>query len=354
MQRTIVDYLHAAVNSGGSDLHLTVGLPPAVRVNGEIIPLEVDPLTEDSLYEMLIGVLTDTQRAKLEESLDLDFALNIDNVGRFRGNAHYSRGAVEATFRHIQEKIPSLDELGHDRMVKQLCGMKDGLVLVTGVTGSGKSSSLAAMVNYIAKCSRKVIISVEDPVEFVFSHGTSIIKQREVGPDTHDFSSALKYALRQDPDVIMVSEMRDLETIQAAITAAETGHLVLGTLHTIDAPRTLDRLIDVFPHNQQSQIVAQLANCLKAVVSQRLIKAAEPNKRVLAEEIMLVNHSIRNCIRERKFEQIDGLMEIGRKEGMFTIDHHLCELLKAGRITPEEAYLNSRDTTVLDDFMNHG
>ena len=351
MQRTIVDYLSAVVSAGGSDLHLSVGMPPAVRVNGDIIPLQAEILDEESLYNMLLGVLTDSQRAKLEETLELDFALAIDGVGRFRGNAHFIRGAAEATFRHILEDIPNFESLGHEPAVQQICHMKDGLVLVTGITGSGKSSSLAAMIDYIARTHRKVIISIEDPVEFVFSHSTSFIKQREVGTDTHAFSAALKHALRQDPDVIMVSELRDMETIQAAITAAETGHLVLGTLHTIDAPRTLDRLIDVFPSNQQSQIVAQLANCLRAVISQRLVKAAEPGKRVLAEEIMLVNHSIRNCIRDLKFEQIDGLIEIGRQEGMFTIDHHLCELIKRGKITVEEAYLNSRDTTVIDTYM---
>ncbi len=351
MERTIVDYLHALVRADGSDLHLSVGMPPSLRVLGELCPLKADALREEDLLSLVMSVLTDSQRAKLEENFELDFALNIDGVGRFRGNAHYIRGAVEATFRHIQDVVPSLDELGHKQILKKLCQIQDGLVLVTGVTGSGKSSTLAAMVNLISQQRKGVIITVEDPIEFVFTHGHSLVKQREVGADTRSFGAALKYALRQDPDVIMVSELRDMETIQAAITAAETGHFVLGTLHTIDAPRTLDRLIDVFPSGQQSQIIAQLANCLRAVVSQRLIKTDKGKKRVLAEEVMLVSHPIRNCIRERKFEQIDGLIEIGGKDGMFTIDHHLVELLKKNKITVDEAYHNSRDNTVIDSFL---
>lgn len=351
MERTIVDYLHALVSADGSDLHLSVGMPPSLRVSGELLPLQADPLTEDTLYSLLMSVLTDAQRAKLEESFELDFALNIDNVGRFRGNAHYIRGAVEATFRHILSVIPTIEELGHKRIVKQICQINDGLVLVTGVTGSGKSSTLAAMINLISQQKKGVIITVEDPVEFVFTHNNSAVKQREVGTDTHSFAAAMKHALRQDPDVIMVSELRDVETIQAAVTAAETGHLVFGTLHTIDAPRSLDRLIDVFPPRQQGQIIAQLANCLRAVISQRLIRTEKSDKRVLVEEVMMVNHPIRNCIRERKLEQIDGLIEIGAKDGMFTIDHHLCELIRDGKITVDEAYNTSRDSTVIDNYL---
>jgi len=340
MDRSIIDYLHALVRAKGSDLHLSVGIPPSLRVTGEVVPLKTDALTKESLYGLLMGILTDSQRAKLEQNKELDFALHIDNVGRFRGNAHYTRGAVEASFRYILDVIPSIDDLGHEKVIKKLCGMNDGLVLVTGVTGSGKSSSLAAMISHISQNRKGVIITVEDPIEYVFTHGNSVVKQREVGEDTHSFADALKYALRQDPDVIMVSELRDMETIQAAITAAETGH------------RTLDRIIDVFPSGQQSQIIGQLANCLRAVVSQKLIKTEKSKDRVLAEEVMIVNHSIRNCIRDRKFEQIDGLLEIGRKEGMFTIDHHLCELLKKDKITVEEAYSVSRDNTVLDTYLS--
>lgn len=351
MERTIVDYLHALVKTDGSDLHLSVGIPPAIRVSGELHHLQADILTPESLYQLLMSVLTDSQRAKLEENCELDFALNIDNVGRFRGNAHYIRGSVEATFRHILSDIPTLDQLGHKRIITQLCQVKDGLILITGVTGSGKSSTLAAMISLISQQTRGVIITIEDPIEYVFPHALCAVKQREVGTDTHSYAAAMKYALRQDPDVIMVSELRDMETIQAAITAAETGHLVFGTLHTIDAPRSLDRLIDVFPPNQQGQIIAQLANCLRAVVSQRLVKTVKSNRRVLVEEVMIVNHSIRTCIRDRKLEQIDGLIEIGAKDGMFTIDHHLCELLRKDLISVDEAYEESRDTTVIDNYL---
>lgn len=351
MERTIVDFLHATIRAKGSDLHLSVDLPPSVRVDGEVKRMEFDKLTKETVSDLVMSVLNDTQRAKLEENLELDFALNIDKVGRFRGNIHYNRGSMEAVFRHIQEEIPELESLGHKHAVEKLCHLKEGLVLVTGITGSGKSSTLASMMKRISETRRGVLITVEDPIEFILEHGDSVVKQREVGLDTHSFGNALKYALRQDPDVIMVSELRDIETIQAAVTAAETGHLVLGTLHTMDAPKSLDRLIDAFPANQQSQVVAQLANCLKAVVSQKLIKPKKGKGRVLVEELMLMNHSIRTCLRERKFEQIQGLMEIAQHEGMFTIDHHLVELLKKDLISVDVAYNACRDETLLNKYI---
>jgi len=348
---TIVDFLRSMVQAGGSDLHLSVGVPPSVRLHGEIVHLKADVLEEETAYKLVMSLLSDAQRAKLEETLELDFAVKIDNVGRFRGNAHYNRGAVEATFRHIPQNIPDLSQLGHDPIVERLCDMKEGMILVTGITGSGKSSTLAAMVKRISERRRDVIISVEDPIEFVFEHAQSLIKQREVGQDTHNFANALKHVLRQDPDVILVSELRDIETIQAAVTAAETGHLVISTLHTIDAPRTLDRLIDAFPPAQQNQVIAQLANCLRAVISQRLLPEKYGNGRVLAEEVMLMNYSIKNCLRDKKFEQIEGLIEIGRKEGMFTIDHHLVHLVQQDRISIEEAFASCRDDTLLKAYV---
>lgn len=351
MDRTIVDFLHATIRARGSDLHLSVGLPPSVRVDGEIKRMQFNNLTDEDVDELVMSVLSDSQRAKLEENLELDFALGIDSVGRFRGNVHYNRGAMEAVFRHIQDEIPELEDLGHKRAIEKLCHLKEGLVLVTGITGSGKSSTLASMMKRIAESRKGVLITVEDPIEFILEHGSSVVKQREVGIDTHSFANALKHALRQDPDVIMVSELRDLETIQAAVTAAETGHLVLGTLHTIDAPKTLDRMIDAFPADQQSQIIAQLANCLKAVVSQKLLKKKSGKGRVLAEELMLMNQSIRTCLRERKFEQIQGLIEIAQKEGMFTIDHHLVELMKADKISVDVAYNACRDETLLNKYI---
>ncbi|MDG1356913.1 MAG: PilT/PilU family type 4a pilus ATPase [Akkermansiaceae bacterium] len=351
---TIVDFLRAMVKEGASDLHISVGIAPSVRLDGEIVQLKAEPLDEEAAYKLVMSLLNDSQRATLEETRELDFAVKVDNVGRFRGNAHYNQGAVEATYRHIPQHIPNLAQLGHEPTVEHLCDMKDGLILVTGITGSGKSSTLAAMVKRIAERRREVIISVEDPIEFVFEHSQSLIKQREVGQDTLSFAAALKHVLRQDPGVILVSELRDIETIQAAVTAAETGHLVISTLHTLDAPRSLDRLIDVFPPAQQSQIIAQLANCLRAVVSQRLIPEKYGNGRVLAEEVMLMNYSIKNCLRDKKFEQIQGLIEIGLKEGMFTIDHHLVQLLEQDRISIEEAFANCRDDTLLKAYVkNH-
>jgi len=350
MSHTVVDYLRSAVQLGGSDLHLSVGVAPSVRIHGDIVQLDAPPLDEDSSYKFVMSILNDGQRARLEENLELDFAVKVDGVGRFRGNAHFNRGALEAVFRHITEKIPDLDDLGHEPVIKEICKLKDGLVLVTGITGSGKSSTMAAMIKLIAASRRDMIISIEDPIEFVFDHSNSLVKQREVGQDTHSFANALKSVLRQDPDVILISELRDLETISAALTAAETGHLVISTLHTLDAPKTLDRLIDAFPPNQQSQVIAQLANCLKALISQRLLKKVGGG-RVLAEEVMLMNRSIRNCLREQKFEQIEGLIEIGAQEGMFTIDAHLIALIKRGLITVEDAYRESRDHTLLNAYV---
>ena len=350
MSHSAVDYLKAAVKLGASDLHLTVGAAPSVRVDGEIVQLEAEKLDSDTSYKLVMSLLNDSQKARLEENLELDFAVKIEGVGRFRGNAHYNRGALEAVYRFINDVIPNLNSLGHAPIVDQICGIKDGLVLVTGITGSGKSSTMAAMVNRIAETRRSMIISIEDPIEFIFEHSHSLIKQREIGQDTHSFPNALKSILRQDPDVIVISELRDLETIQAAITAAETGHLVISTLHTIDAPKTLDRIIDAFPPNQQSQVVAQLANCLKGVISQRLLKKVGGG-RVLAEEVMMMNRSIRNCLREKKFEQIEGLIEIGSSEGMFTIDAHLLSLVKQGLITVEDAYKESRDETLLNAYV---
>ncbi|MEM7387801.1 MAG: PilT/PilU family type 4a pilus ATPase, partial [Verrucomicrobiota bacterium] len=258
-----------------------------------------------------------------------------------RGNAHYIKGTVQACFRLISEEVPALESLGHRPTVEGLCHLRNGLVLVTGVTGSGKSTTLAAMVERISSSRSGVILSIEDPIEYVFKHGQCIVKQREVGIDTHSFSEALKFALRQDPDVILVSEMRDLETIRTAITAAETGHLVLSTLHTADAPKTLDRLIDVFPAEQQPQIVTQLANALQAVVSQRLLPNQSGEGRVLASEVMMINHAVRACIRQGKFEQIPGLLQIGGRDGMHTFDESLAELYNHGRISREVAVENA-------------
>ena len=347
----VIDWLRAVKEQDGSDLHLTVDKPPLIRINGELCELDIPALTADETREIIIGLLTERQRAELEKYLELDFALNVDNIGRFRGNAHYIRGTLQAAFRLIAEQVPTMIELGHRLFLQTLCEEREGLILVTGVTGSGKSTTLASMVEYISRRRSGVIISIEDPIEYIFEHSRSIVKQRELGTDTHSFSTALRQALRQDPDVILVSELRDLETLQTAVTAAETGHLVISTLHTIDAAKSLDRMIDVFPADQQPQIIAQLANALKGVVSQRLLPAKNGEGRVLASEIMVMNHAVRAVLRSRKFEQIPGLMQIGTNEGMHTLDESLSDLVLENKITMEEALTHARDSHTLESRL---
>jgi twitching motility protein PilT len=343
--RDITDYLREAIERGGSDLHLAANAPPAARVNGTIVALEEFELSADECKELIMGTLSESQRAKLEEEWELDYALSASAIGRFRGNVHFTSGHMEATYRHIPPEIPVLDQLGHLPIVDQLCGLRRGLVLVTGVTGAGKTTTLAAMIRRIGESRAGVIITIEDPIEFVFPHLACIIKQREVGQDTKSFHRALRQALRQDPDVIVVSELRDLESIKIALTAAETGHLVLATLHTVDAPQSIDRLVDVFPPDQQQQINAQLSNVLEAIVSQRLLPTADGQGRVVATEVLRMNYALRACVRDRKLEQVVGLMEVGRKEGMHTIDDHLDHLLAQHLITREEALHQCRDHT---------
>jgi twitching motility protein PilT len=275
--------------------------------------------------------------------MELDFGLQVEGLGRFRGNAHFSRGALEATFRLIPEGIPSLMELGHRPSIMKLCELSQGLVLVTGMTGSGKTTTLASIIRRISEERESVIITVEDPIEFYFRSNRSIIKQRELGSDTKSFAEALRHVLRQDPDVIMVGEMRDRETVRAALTAAETGHLVLATLHTNDAPQALDRIVDYFPGDEQEQVLGQLASCLAGVLAQRLIPSEDGARRVLASEFLANNSAVAACIRERRLEQIVGLMEIGRKDGMHTIDDMLEELYLTNQISKEESVAGARD-----------
>lgn len=341
--KNVIDYLRMSVELGGSDLHLSSGAPPATRVDGVLKPLEDFCMDDEVTKALIMDTLTESQRAELEKEWELDYAIQVGNVGRFRGNVHYVRGHIEASFRYIPTEIPDLAELGHYPVIEQLCQLRRGLILLTGITGSGKTTSLASMVKRISETRSGVIITIEDPVEFIYPHLSCLVKQREIGTDTKSFPKALRQSLRQDPDVIVVSELRDLETIRIALTAAETGHLVIATLHTVDAPQSIDRLVDVFPPDQQQQIVAQLANVLEAVVSQRLIMRADGQGRVLASEVLRMNHGLRTCIRERKIEQVVGLMEIGQGAGMHTIDESLAQLLHHHQITNEEAVFNCRD-----------
>ncbi len=339
----LIALLRETIERGASDLHIVADTPPIVRVDGAIGALTDLPLSADTTREVILGVLTESQRSRLEDEWELDFALAIDDVGRFRGNAHYNRGALEAAFRHIPETIPTLAELGHRPNVSRATEFESGLVLVTGITGSGKSTTQAAILKQISESRPSMIITVEDPIEFIFQNSTSVIKQREVGHDTHSFADALKHVLRQDPDVILVGEMRDLETIRAAITAAETGHLVLATLHTIDAPKAIDRIVDAFPAAQQPQIISQLAGCLKMIISQRLLPHESGSGRVLASEVLTANTAVRACIRDGRYEQLVGLIEIGTREGMHTIDESLSELYQNRQISKEQALALARD-----------
>jgi twitching motility protein PilT len=348
MSRDITEYLREAVSRGGSDLHLSAWAPACVRISGAIMPLEETPLDPETVRNLILDTLTDAQRSSLEQDWELDYALQVDGVGRFRGNVHIARGNIEAAFRFISQDIPELESLGHHQIVRDFCNIRSGLILITGITGSGKTTTLASMVKRISDTRSGVIITLEDPVEFVFQHSSSLVKQREVGGDTRSFPRALRQALRQDPDVIVVSEMRDLDTIRIALTAAETGHLVLATLHTPDAPQTIDRLVDVFPSDQQPQIIAQLSSSLQGIVCQRLLMRADAHGRVLATEVMVPGHGIRNCIRERKLEQIVGLMEIGQRDGNHTIDESIAGLLEAGMITRDEAIFHCRERKVFE------
>lgn len=339
----LIEYLAMLTERGGSDLHLSAGAPPSGRIHGVLQALTDEILDSNDTRELVLGVLKETQRAKLEHEWELDFAIQVDNLGRFRGNACYVLGRVEANFRYVPDTIPELRELGHGETVDSLCYLRDGLVLITGMTGSGKTTTLCSLTQRIARERSSNIICIEDPIEFIFEHSNSLIRQRQVGADTHSFAQALKSALRQDADIIVVSELRDLETMRTAITAAETGHLVISTLHTTDATATMTRIFDAFPAEQQDYVAAQLANSLKAVVCQHLLPRADAEGRVLATEILTMNHAMARCIRDRCFSMMPGLIQVGAKEGMHTIDDSLLHLLVNDHILLDDALAHCRD-----------
>lgn len=339
----LIEYLSMVTERGGSDLHLSAGAPPTARIHGVLQPLTDEVFDSNDTREMILAVLKETQRAKLEHEWELDFAIQVENLGRFRGNACYVLGRIEANFRYVPDTIPELRELGHGETVENLCKQREGLILVTGVTGSGKTTTLCSMTQRIARERSANIVSIEDPIEFVFAHSNSLIRQRQVGADTMSFAQALKSSLRQDADVIVVSELRDLETMRTAITAAETGHLVISTLHTTEATATMTRIFDAFPEEQQDYVAAQLANCLRAVVCQHLIKRADAEGRVLATEILTMNPGMARCIRDRRFSMMPGLMQIGAKDGMHTIDDSLLYLLVNDYILLDDAVAHCRD-----------
>lgn len=336
---------------GASDLLITAGVAPTLRIHGELVQTEHPPLTPEQTKRMIYGLLNERQRLQFEEDKELDFSLGLGSDHRFRVNVYYQKGCVAAAFRPIPSEIPRLKDLGLPPIVYDLALMAQGLVLVTGPTGHGKSTTLASMIDLINMNKRYHIISVEDPIEYVHHHKNSIIEQREVGGDTHRFKNALKYVLRQDPDVILVGEMRDWETIASALTAAETGHLVLATLHTNDAVQTIDRIIDVFPEHQQQQVRVQLSLALVSIVSQRLIPRTSGEGRVLAAEVLRNNHATSNLIREGKTYQLYSTLETGTKEGMMTMDSSLIKLYRRGLITAENAQMHMRNPNALLEAM---
>lgn len=329
------------LENDASDLHIAVGKPPMFRVDGTLVEADMPVLSAADTKQMVYGILTDFQKQRFEENKELDFSLSIPKVSRYRVNAHYQRNSVACAFRLIPSKVKNFDELNLPaRTLERLSRRPNGLILVTGPTGMGKSTTLAAMVDLINSERECHIITIEDPIEYLHSHKKALVEQREIGEDTQSFSSALKYVLRQDPDVIMVGEMRDIETIASALTAAETGHLVLSTLHTVDAAQTVDRCIDVFPSHQQEQVRIQVAGVLEGILCQRLLPSALGRGREVSVEVLVGTDAIRNLIREEKTHQIPGMLEAGGAHGMQTMDRALMELYKKRRITRETLMLN--------------
>ncbi|NMF86419.1 type IV pilus twitching motility protein PilT [Nodosilinea sp. P-1105] len=341
MELMIEDLMEEVIERGGSDLHLSAGLPPYIRISGKLTPTEHEPMTPESCQRLIFSMLNNTQRKQLEQTWELDCSYGVKGLARFRVNVYKDRGTYAACLRALSSKIPSLEVLGLPNIVRELSEKPRGLVLVTGPTGSGKSTTLASMINNINLTRPEHILTVEDPVEFVYEPIKSLIHQRQVGEDTKSFANALRAALREDPDVILVGEMRDLETISLAISAAETGHLVFGTLHTSSAAQTVDRMVDVFPPEQQQQIRVQLSGSLVAVLSQTLVPKANPKPgefgRVMAQEIMVVTPAIANLIREGKTAQIYGAIQTGGKLAMQTLEKTLADLYKSGAISFEAA-----------------
>jgi twitching motility protein PilT len=340
------DLLFLMVDKKASDLHLTPGVPPVLRIDGELTPTQYDKLTSDLCQRLIYSLLTDAQKEKFEASNELDLSFGIKGVGRIRMNVFRQRGSIAAALRSIPSKIPNFDELGLPPVAYELMKLNKGLVLVTGPTGCGKSTTLASMIDYLNDHRYQHIITIEDPIEYVHLHKKCMVNQREVATDTSSFSNALKYVLREDPDIILVGEMRDLETMQSALTIAETGHLVLATLHTTDAASAINRVIDIFQPHQQPQVRSQLSFTLQAVFSQQLLPHVSGTGRVLVCEVLIVTPAIRNLIREMKTEQIYISMQTGSKFGMQTMNHSLAELYMRRQITYQEAL--SRTTDVED------
>jgi twitching motility protein PilT len=355
-QISLSELLHRLSELGGSDLHVTTGTPPLARVHGEIRPLEgYRPLNSSETKQLAYSVLTDAQKHRFEENLELDFSFGVKGLSRFRANIFNQRGAVGAVFRAIPYEIKSFEELGLPAVVQELCKKPRGLVLVTGPTGSGKSTTLAAVIDKINRERHEHILTIEDPIEFLHNHKNCIVNQREVNADTKGFAQALRTALRQDPDVVLVGEMRDLETIESALRIAETGHLTFATLHTNSAVSTINRIIDVFPSMQQAQVRAQLSLTLEGILCQSLLPKADGRGRALAMEILVPNSAIRNLIREDKVHQIYSMMQTGQDlHGMQTFNQSLATLFHKRMISRETAMQRTSNINELRDLIDRG
>src|SRR5881275_1286770 len=355
-QTSLSELLHKLSELGGSDLHVTTGTPPLIRVHGEIRPLEgYRPLNSADTKQLAYSVLTDAQKHRFEENMELDFSFGVKGLSRFRANVFNQRGAVCAVFRAIPYEIKSFDDLGLPPIVKELCNKPRGLILVTGPTGSGKSTTLAAMIDKINRERHEHILTIEDPIEFLHNHKSCIVNQREVNADTKGFANALRTALRQDPDVVLVGEMRDLETIESALRIAETGHLTFATLHTNSAASTINRIIDVFPAHQQPQIRAQLSMVLEGILCQALLPRADGRGRVMIMEILVPTPAIRNLVREDKIHQIYSAMQTGTGQtGMQTFNQGLANSYFTKTITLDMALSRSSNPDELQDMINRG
>ncbi len=347
----IKEILEKSIEKEASDLHINVGMPPIIRKNTELLSLNFPAVSDNDAKNMVISMVGHERFKILEEKRDLDFSTKVDDGSRFRVNAHYQNDTIALSFRAIPNQIPKIEDLNLPPIVKDLTDLPRGLVLVTGHTGSGKSTSLAAMIGSINKKYRKRIITLEDPVEYALQNGRCMIEQREIGFDCPQFASGLRHVLRQDPDIIMVGEMRDLETTSSTITAAETGHLVFSTLHTINAPQTIERIIDIYPSGQQSQIRTMLANTLQAVISQTLFRRVDKPGMVPCAEILLCTSAVRNCIRENRIYEIPNIIETSRRLGMQSMDHSIAENYKKGFLDREEAIIRSNNPGKMEKIL---
>ncbi|MDA8401739.1 MAG: type IV pilus twitching motility protein PilT [Deltaproteobacteria bacterium] len=352
---SVADLLKTTVDQGASDLHIAAGTPPQIRLRGSLVPLNFPVLAPSDTQGLCYSVITDLQKKKFEETHELDFSFSQKGVSRFRGNLYYDRGAVAGAFRVIPHEIPSIDLLGLPPMIREIIKSPRGLVLVTGPTGSGKTTTLASMIDEINQTRHEHIITIEDPIEYVFPHKGCLVNQREIGQDSSSFSEALRHILREDPDVVLVGEIRDMETMEAALTIAETGHLTFGTLHTNSAVQTISRVIDIFPPNQQPEVRSSLSLSLVAVLSQTLIPRIDTAGRVLAAELMIPNAAIRNLIRENKIHQIYSQLQLGQEKfGMQTLNQALASLVNKKIISEEDAYNRSSDIEELKQTISSG